>query len=91
MELAQDGWPLRKWDSRRQAYRARLGPSWGYHTAKDLDLLESIHLKFLPSHSLKLQPAEKLWLLTKEGVTNELFESLDELEDTLVERCIELV
>jgi hypothetical protein len=41
--------------------------------------------------SVKLQPAEKLWLLTKEGVTNELFESLDELEDTLVERCIELV
>jgi transposase len=51
---------------------------------------EGIHLEFLPSHSPELQPTERLWPLTNEAVANRLFESLDELEEVLVGRCVTL-
>ncbi len=36
-------------------------------------------------------PAERLWPLTNEAVANRLFEEIDELEEVLVERCVELL
>jgi hypothetical protein len=45
----------------------------------------------LPSSSPELQPAERLWPLTNEAVANRLFEQIGELEDTLMERCVELL
>ncbi len=59
----------------------------GWHTAKKLRVPEGIHLEFLPSHSPELQPAERLWPLSDEGVANRHFEEIEELEETLVERC----
>ena len=63
----------------------------GWHTAKKkLRVPEGIHLEFLPSHSPELQPAERLWPLSDEGVANRYFEEIEELEEALVERCVAL-
>jgi transposase len=62
----------------------------GWHTGKEVEVPEGIHLEFLPSHSPELQPAERLWHLTNEAIANRLLESLDELEEALVERCVAL-
>jgi transposase len=63
----------------------------GWHTAKKkLKVPEGIHLEFLPSHSPELQPSERLWPLSNEGVANRYFEEIEELEEALVERCVAL-
>jgi len=63
----------------------------GWHTAKKkLRVPEGIHLEFLPSHSPELQPSERLWLLSDEGVANRYFEKIGDLEEALVERCVAL-
>jgi hypothetical protein len=36
-------------------------------------------------------PAERLWPLTNEAIANRLFEEICEVEDALVERCIQLL
>ena len=53
----------------------------GWHTSKDLKLPEGLHLTLLPSHSPELQPAERLWPLVDEPITNQSFETLDDLEE----------
>lgn len=63
----------------------------GWHTGKEVEVPEGIHLQFLPSGSPELQPAERLWPLTNEALANRLFQEIDELEDTLVARCVELL
>src|SRR5215208_4781758 len=63
----------------------------GWHTAKNkLKVPEGIHLEFLLSHSPELQPAERLWPLSNEGVANRHFEQIKELEEALIERCVAL-
>ncbi len=47
-------------------------------------------MEFLPSHSPELQPSERLWPLSNEGVANRYFEEIEELEEALVERCVAL-
>jgi transposase len=63
----------------------------GWHTGKELELPEGIHLEFLPKGSPELQPAERLWPLTNEGVANSLFEEIEQIEEALVKRCVELL
>lgn len=65
----------------------------GWHTSEQvkLHLPEGLHLEFMPSHSPELQPAERLWPLTNEPMANRSFETLDELEQVLFERCRELL
>ncbi len=63
----------------------------GWHTGKEVEIPEGIHLEFLPSGSPELQPAERLWPLTNEGVANGLFEEIEGIEEALVERCLELL
>ncbi len=62
----------------------------GYHTAKEVAVPDGSALEFLPPHSPELQPAERLWPLTNEEVANQLFADLDELEEALIKRCVEL-
>jgi transposase len=62
----------------------------GWHIAKEVEVPEGIHLEFLSSHSPKLQPSERLWSLSNEGVANRHFEEIEELEEALVERCAAL-
>lgn len=59
----------------------------GWHASNDLVVPDGIHLVFLPAYSPELQPAEHLWPLVHEAVANRRVETLDELEDLLVERC----
>ena len=65
----------------------------GWHTGKEVEVPEGIHLElFLPSGSPELlQPAERLWPLTNEAVANETFEEIEEIEEALMERCVELL
>ncbi len=63
----------------------------GWHTSQQLEVPEGIHLSFLPSHSPELQPAERLWPLTNEPIANLSFESLDEVEEALVQRCCQIL
>jgi transposase len=59
----------------------------GYHTGREAGVPEGVHLEFLPSNSPELQPAERLWPLSNEGVANRFFEGIEEMEEALVERC----
>lgn len=59
----------------------------GWHASNDLVVPDGIHLVFLPAYSPELQPAEHLWPLIHEALANRRIETLDELEDLLVERC----
>ena len=63
----------------------------GWHTGKEVEVPEGIHLEFLPSGSPELQPAERLWGLTNEGVANGLFEEIEQIEEALMERCVQLL
>jgi transposase len=63
----------------------------GWHTGGEVDLPEGIALEFLPSGSPELMPAERLWPLTNEALANGLFEEIEEIEEALVERCVELL
>lgn len=63
----------------------------GWHTSGEVALPEGIHLEFLPAGSPELQPAERLWPLTNEAIANRLFEEISEIEDALVERCVQLL
>ena len=63
----------------------------GWHTGKELEIPEGIDLEFLPSGSPQLQPAERLWPLTNEGVANGLFEEIEQIEQALMERCMQLL
>jgi transposase len=63
----------------------------GWHTGGKVEVPEGIHLEFLPSGSPELQPAERLWPLTNEALANQLFEEIEEVEEALVERCVELL
>ena len=61
----------------------------GWHTAKKKVKVpgKGYTSSFLPPHSPELQPAERLWPLSNEGVANSHFE---ELEETLGQRCVAL-
>jgi transposase len=63
----------------------------GWHTGGEVEVPEGLHLEFLPPGSPELQPAERLWPLANEAVANRLFEKIEELEEALVERCVELL
>jgi transposase len=63
----------------------------GWHTGGEVDLPEGIHLEFLPRGSPELMPAERLWPLSNEALANGLFEEIEEIEEALMERCIELL
>jgi len=62
----------------------------GWHTGGEVEVPEGIHLEFLPSGSPELMPAERLWPLTNEAVANGIFEEIEEIEEALTERCVEL-
>jgi transposase len=63
----------------------------GWHTGGGVELPEGVHLEFLPWGSPELMAAERLWPLTNEAVANGLFEEIEEIEEALVQRCIELL
>jgi transposase len=63
----------------------------GWHGPENLNIPAGIRLVFQPPHSPELQPAEHLWEFLDEPLANHNFESLDELDKTVSNRCIALV
>ena len=63
----------------------------GWHKARDLQIPEGIHLVFQPAHSPELQPCERLWNPLTEPVANRAFDSLDQLEQIIADRCLALI
>jgi transposase len=64
----------------------------GWHTGKGVEVPQGIHHEFLPSGSPELLPAERLWVLTNEVVANNgLFEEIEQIEEALMERCVQLL
>jgi hypothetical protein len=63
----------------------------GWHIGGEVEVPDGIHLEFLPSGSPELMPAERLWPLTNEALANRVFEEIEEVEEALMQRCIELL
>lgn len=59
----------------------------GWHRSEKVKVPEGIEREHLPPYSPELQPAERLWTLVDEPLVNEHFESIQEIEETLVKRC----
>ena len=59
----------------------------GWHRSKKVSLPAGLHLVPLPAYSPELQPAERLWPLTNEGVANQCFTDLDALTLAQRQRC----
>ncbi len=59
----------------------------GFHTRPNLAVPDGVRLIYLPPYSPELQPAETLWTLVDEPIVNKLVPSLDQLKDTIGERC----
>lgn len=59
----------------------------GWHRSKKVSLPLGVKIENLPPYSPELQPAERLWKLIDEPLVNTYFETLDDLEKVLVERC----
>jgi transposase len=59
----------------------------GWHHGKNLKFPDGRHPDYLPAYTPELQPAERLWTLTDEPIVNKAFDSLDELDRILGERC----
>lgn len=58
----------------------------GWHRG-NIEIPEGIHLLQLPAYSPELQPAERLWPLVRECIANRHIDTLDELEEILIQRC----
>ncbi len=59
----------------------------GWHTSREVVVPAGITLVLLPSRSPELQPAERLWGQVDAAIANRVWETLDELETAVVERC----
>lgn len=50
----------------------------GWHISHEVTVPLGLHLTFLPPYSPELQPAERLWTLVDEPITNHCFDTLDD-------------
>jgi len=58
-----------------------------WHTSERVVIPQGIHLEPLPPYSPQLQPAQRLWALADEPLVNEHFDTLEQLEKVLAQRC----
>lgn len=59
----------------------------GWHRSKKIKEIEGLTVEFLPPYSPELQPAERLWTLVDEPLVNQSFETINEIENILIQRC----
>jgi transposase len=59
----------------------------GWHVSARLRVPRNAVLHCVPPHTPELQPVESLWPLVREGIANRTFDTPDELEACLSERC----
>ena len=53
----------------------------------NLALPEGIRLVYLPPYTPEIQPAERLWPLVDEPIVNQFFDTIDNLDDAIAQRC----
>ena len=63
----------------------------GWHGPENMTLPDGIRLVFQPSHSPELQPAEHLWQFVDEPLANTYFETIQDLDKVVGERCVALM
>ena len=51
---------------------------------------EGLHLIFCPGQAPQPKPAERLWPILSEAIANRLFNTIEELEEVIIERCNQL-
>jgi hypothetical protein len=61
----------------------------GWHAAP-LDVPEGIRLVPLPPYAPELQPAETLWVHVDEPIVNRHFNTIEDLDAVVAERCVAL-
>ena len=59
----------------------------GWHTEPNLKVPQGIRIVYLPRYSPQLQPAECLWPVLDKPIANTYFQTIDELDAVLAERC----
>lgn len=59
----------------------------GWHSEPGLEVPDGLRLVYLPSYSPQLQPAECLWPVLDEPIANTYFETIEQLDAVLAERC----
>ena len=77
-------------DARERAPRQKVllvEDNAGWHRSKKVKEREGLNIEFLPAYSPELQPAERLWSLVDEPLVNQNFETIDEIEELLIEHC----
>jgi transposase len=62
----------------------------GWHGPENLTLPDGIKLVFQPAHSPELQPAEHLWAFVDEPLVNRHFQTIEDLDHAVGERCVAL-
>ena len=63
----------------------------GWHRAHDLSVPDNMRLEALPPYSPQLNPVEHIWdEIREKWFTNEVFDSLEAVEDRLVEALVNL-
>lgn len=61
----------------------------GWHTTP-LAIPEGIRLVFLPPYTPELQPAETLWVHVDEPLVNRHFDTIEDLDALVADRCVTL-
>ncbi len=59
----------------------------GWHSEPALKVPDGLRLVYLPPYSPRLQPAECLWSVLDEPIANKYFETIEELDAVVAERC----
>ncbi len=62
----------------------------GWHSEPGLEVPDGLRLVYLPPYSPQLQPAECLWSVLDEPIANKYFETIEELDAVVAERCLTL-
>jgi transposase len=62
----------------------------GWHTAGRVEVPPGMSFVKLPPYSPELQPSERLWPLCNEPLANRTFDSIEDLEVVLSDRCCEI-
>ena len=63
----------------------------GRHGPENLVVPDGIRLVFQPAHSPELQPAEHLWAFVDEPLVNRYFQTIEDLDEVVGERCVALM
>lgn len=59
----------------------------GWHGPQNLPVLDGVLLIYQPSYSPELQPAEHLWPLVDEPLVNRYFDTIEDLDAVVAQRC----